>query len=81
MEDNKCSICGTVQVQIGGWYVSFGSMKFKSPMYNINLLTSYGKYQICDNCIHNHNKIKSLEIELDFSSGGNNYYADGRNLI
>ena len=36
--------------------------------------------QICDDCMDIYHKIYALNHDIDFSCGGNKYYADGRNL-
>lgn len=79
----KCSICGTEQKQIGN--ISFGlegsENKITVEQYNIQLLTYIKNKHICDNCMDTYYKIFSLFHDEDFSVGGNNYYADGRNLL
>lgn len=80
----KCSICGIEQKKVG-----IGQMFFEGsdepigsefPVYSTNFLTSIKNKDICDNCMDIYNKIWCLFMDVSFSSGGKEYYADGRNL-
>lgn len=80
---SKCSICGTEQKQIGNFELTIDGQEnspIKIEKYNIQLLTYLKGKHICEDCMDTYHKIYALFQDIDFSCGGKEYYADGRNL-
>lgn len=81
---NICAICGTKQVKDGTLTFTLSmndkEKSFESPSYNISLHTFIKGHHICERCMDIYRKIKALEYNIDFSTGSEEYYADGRNL-
>lgn len=77
----KCNICGTEQKQVAIMKLSFNDSQIMDiPQYNINFLTYFKGKIICDKCMDVYYKVFALQMDKDFSCGGNEYYSDGRNL-
>lgn len=77
---SRCDICGTEQKKIGESAVKICEQELKVSHYNINIMTHiHGKW-ICVNCMDTYHKIYAMEMGYNFSCGGKEYYADGRNL-
>ena len=77
---SKCSICNTEAKVIGEYELRIGSNTSIIPKYNIQILTHVGGKDICNDCMDKYYKIDALYRQRDFSCGGVEYYADGRNL-
>ena len=77
---NKCSICGREEKQVGTYKFEIDGQKSEIPAYNMQLLTLIKGKHICDECMDIYYKIYALMQDEDFSCGGEDYYADGRNL-
>ncbi len=80
----KCSICGMEQTIVGS-----GKMYFEGsdeqigndfPVYNTQFLMGINNKDICEKCADIYYKIYAMWHKEDFSCGGKEYFADGRNL-
>lgn len=78
---DKCNVCGREQKQIGTLNFKIGDNESSTaPYYNIQLLTYIKGKWICTRCMDLYHKIEALKYDMDFSCGGTEYFADGRNL-
>lgn len=76
----KCNICNREQYKTGTRKLKIGNQSMDIQCYNINIMTHWNGIDICDDCMDTYNKINAIMTDTTFSCGGNNYFADGRNL-
>lgn len=77
---SKCDVCGTKQEKIGESTISICGQELNVAHYNINLTTHVQGKWVCDDCMDIYYTIHAMIAGVDFSCGGKEYYADGRNL-
>lgn len=78
---SKCDVCGIEQKKIGELKLSIGDTTINNiPAYNIDFSTYIQGKRICDKCMDIYHTIHAMIAGIDFSCGGKEYYADGRNI-